>query len=181
MLKAASTPLFGFTYWKLHKKIKYDTTCVILVINSLFGCARIPGCIISWSADPFVHLPHPHRGGGGRARGSLCASADPKVHPYSEFVINVHKNKISKKTRNCFDMKFLWNLPKALRNSTILFFSFKIAYFSQFRMISVGGATWIHFLGCTKGSADARKDPQMHERIRLAYPPRLLGLQEDVT
>ena len=24
---------------------------------------------------------------------------------------------------------------------------------------------------CTKGSADAQKDPQMHKRIRLAYPP----------
>ena len=33
-------------------------------------------------------------------------------------------------------------------------------------MISVGGRDMNYFPGCTKGSADAQKDPQMHERIR---------------
>ena len=46
------------------------------------------------------------------------------------------------------------------------FFFFKIAYFIRFRMISVGGRDMNYFPGCTKGSADAQKDPQMHERIR---------------
>ena len=70
--------------------------------------------------------------------------------------------------------------------TALSYFFFKIAYFSRFRMISVGGRDMNSFSGmherirrCTKGSADAQKDPQMHKRIRRCtkgsawHPPRL--------
>ena len=165
MLKAASMPLFGFTYWKLHKKIKYDITCVILVINSLFGHHQLIGGSLCASSPP------PRRRGGGHA--------DPFVH------LRIHRciltqNLWSMFTKTKFPRKLgivlIWNFDEMFLRplgTALSYFFFKIAYFSRFRMISVGGRDMNSFSGmherirrCTKGSADAQKDPQMHKRIR---------------
>jgi len=93
---------------------------------------------------------------------------EPVVRFYKAFKdLKSYENKILKKTEHYFAITHKTeNVPKAPRKGTILFFFFKIAYFIRFRMLSVGGRDMNYFPGCTKGSADARKDPQMHKRIR---------------
>ena len=112
---------------------------------------------------------------------------EPVVRFYKAFKdLKSYKNKILKKTEHYFAMTHKTeNVPKAPRNSTILFLFSKLLILVDLGCFLLGGATWITFRDaqkdpqmherirrCTKGSADAQKDPQMHKRIRLAYPPR---------
>ena len=135
---------------------------------------RIPLCI----------FPTPTEEGGG-------GHADPFVHPRIQRCI-LTQNLWSMFTKTKFPRKLgtvlIWNFYeiflRPLGTALSYFFPSKLLILVNLGWFLLGARHEFIFWDarkdpqmhkrirrCTKGSADARKDPQMHERIRLAYPP----------